>query len=76
MKANARRKGRLIPIRKLAEYAADPEGFARTNGGVRNKAAAAAGRRGEARVGTTHVIKWVVLAALVTGGLTLWRILF
>lgn len=36
---------RLVPISKLAEFAADPEEFERRRGGVRSQAAVEAGAR-------------------------------
>lgn len=52
-----RRDGqRLIPVRALAEYSADPKRYKRYRGKIRNKAAVRAGNLGEARMSSTNTV--------------------
>jgi|6_EtaG_2_1085325.scaffolds.fasta_scaffold09968_4 hypothetical protein len=63
---------RSIPIRQLAEYAADPKGYAKYRGKIRNKAAVKAGNRGEAAMGRTSSKLAGIIAAIVAGLVVLW----
>lgn len=63
---------RPIPIRQLAEYAADPKGYAKYRGKVRNKVAVKAGNRGEAAMGRVGGKLGPIIAAIIVGLVVLW----
>lgn len=69
MKRSKGDRNKLVPIRQLAEFSADPKGFDKNRGKVRNKAAVRAGNVGEARVARTGsyigpIVVAIILAAI------------
>lgn len=59
--------GQLVPIRQLAEFSADPKGFEKHRGKIRNKTAVRAGNQGEERLGKTGSIVGPVIVAIILG---------
>lgn len=64
-KRNKKSKQSLVPIRQLAEFAADPVEFDRSRGKVRNKAAVRAGNQGEKRLAKTGSISGSILVVII-----------
>lgn len=54
-------KRKALAVSKLADYAADPEGFVKRRGGVRSKSAARAGARHHYALGKPPSIGWWLL---------------
>lgn len=66
---------RPIPIRQLAEYTADPKGYRKTKGKIRNAGAVRAGNRGEAALGKTRSSMMPIVGAALIIGLITWMLL-
>ena len=66
-----------VAVSRLADYAADPEGFIERRGQVRNAAAARAGTRHHDNLGRSNRIGWwLLIASLVVVALVLARMVW
>lgn len=65
---------RLIPVSRLADYAADPSGFEERAGAPRSVRAAKRGQKHHDRLGRRSSPWWVLLAGLVLVLLLLWAV--
>jgi len=62
---------KAVAVSRLADYAADPDGFIKRRGGPRNAHAAAAGTRHHDRLGRSNAVGWWILALALLGAVVL-----